>query len=461
METVDIILLTKATKNTPACILLIERANVPFAGYWAFPGGRVNPNEDIYDAAKRELAEETGIECHNLRYIKRYEGETRDPRGPSATNVFISFVDIEVMRSAKAGDDAKKVSSWPLTYLPKLAFDHDDILKDVLKIEKKNKKFCVIRTLSHPELGRSIASLLEVDLLDSETNVFANGEVNVKLKDSVRGKHVIIIATGAKNGGNFNDNLMEVFLTIQACKLADAKKITVVLTHFPYARSDKRDHRGPISVKFVIDTLVMAGATRLIAFDLHSGQAQGCTSQIPFDNLYALDLMLKKIRPLEEKEGENLVIVSPDAGGVKRAKAYQRNLHCGLSYMEKSRSKEVNNFVEKVVLMGGDSVEGKTALVVDDMIDTMGTMMQNVSTLKESKCKDVILVATHGIFSGAALDRLKSFPGKVFVTNTLPIAEEVMETGKVVVIPVDTLLCRALSAIIYGGSIQSLFESSH
>jgi len=343
----------------------------------------------------------------------------------------------------------------------------------------------VIVTNSHKELGLSVAKQLQLPIVDVSLSNFSNGETSVRINESIRGNDLIIISTGSslhqsnefsgcslkrsypsvnQRSALLNDHLMELFLLIHGCRSSSAKSITVIIPYLPYSRADKRDHRGPISAKFVVDTLVNAGATRIMSIDLHAAQIQGFTN-IPFDNLYAINTFTEYINThiftqssTNDEINNKYILVSPDLGGSKRVTEYAKKLNMRLIKMEKERDYSKMNTVAKCSIIGDvENLKNKIAIIIDDMVDTMGTMLENTKTIMESGAKGVIIVATHGILSGPALKRIEETEGiiKVIVSNTLPIKPN---CTKIVVVEIDSLIAMAMSMIINDGSISSLFK---
>jgi ribose-phosphate pyrophosphokinase len=381
------------------------------------------------------------------------------------------------------------------TFNVNLAFDHGLLLREVLENRHRRSTYRVIQTLSHPELGARVAARLGVETIRTNDGLFGNGECRVELLDSVRDLDVILVGTGsrsvykdAKTGEeiplSLNDCDREMQLLAQGCRKSGVRSITIVLAHFPYARSDKQDHRGPIGGKHEVDLYERMGlADRLISVDLHSGQIQGYPSVIPFVNLYAMDLFLGWLRvemalsgrsssSLEtETKKKSYVLVSPDLGGVKRVESYAKNLQLPVAWVNKHRNYAEVSCVESVDLMGGE-VQNKVCIVIDDMIDSAGTVLSNIKMLKENGALSVIVVATHGLFSGRAGEENASkalsgglgIPVLIVCTDTVPLLSAKLApyraSGSLVVLPVDTLLCGALSSIIYGGSLSQMFLSS-
>ncbi|KAE9551264.1 hypothetical protein FO519_005521 [Halicephalobus sp. NKZ332] len=279
---------------------------------------------------------------------------------------------------------------------------------------------------------------------------FSNKETNVEINESVRGEDVYIIQSGC---GEVNDNLMELLIMINACKIASAYRVTAVIPCFPYARQDKKDKsRAPISAKLVANMLSVAGADHIITMDLHASQIQGFFD-IPVDNLYAEPAILQHIRS-EIPGFESAVIVSPDAGGAKRVTSIADRLNVEFALIHKER--KVANEVDKMTLVG--DVNGKIAILVDDMADTCGTICLAADKLREAGALKVFAFCVHGVFSGPALERLRdSCFEAVVVTNTIPQEDKIAECSKIRCIDISMILAEAIRRTKNGESVSFLF----
>ncbi len=317
-----------------------------------------------------------------------------------------------------------------------------------------SKNLLLFTGRAYPELAAEVAADLGVTAVPTSAYEFANGEIFVRFEESVRGCDACVLQS---HTAPINTWVMEQLLMVDALKRASAKRITVVTPFYPYARQDKK-HRGrePISARLIADLFRTAGADRLMAVDLHTAQIQGFFDG-PVDHLFALPLLADHV---QEKWGsetnEDLVIVSPDAGRVRVAERWTDRLGCGLAIIHKRRDPNVPNEV-KVGEVVGD-VQGKTAIIVDDMIDTGGTITKAADLLFENGAAEVIVTATHGVLSGPAVDRLKnSRIGEVVITNTLPI-DESSRLDKLTVLSIAPLLARAIREVFEDGSVTSLFD---
>ena len=303
---------------------------------------------------------------------------------------------------------------------------------------------------AHPELAQEIADNLGVALGDPNLRQFANGEMHCRYGESIRGADVFIIQTHA---AHVNDALMEQLIMIDAAKRASAKRITAVCPYYGYSRQDRKaEGREPITAKLVADMLTVAGAERVVSVDLHSGQIQGFLDK-PFDHLTALPILIDHCRTASDPD--NLVIVSPDAGGVKAAKRFANHLGADLAFVNKVRPKGVANVVEASHVIG--SVEGKHCILLDDMIDTGGTLVAAADLLKQQGATEVWAMATHGVLSTPAAERLaSSVIEKVVLTDTLPLPPE-KQIDKIEVLSIAPLVADAISAVFEDESVSEIF----
>ncbi len=314
-----------------------------------------------------------------------------------------------------------------------------------------HKSLLLFSGRAYPELAEEVATALGVTVVPTSAYDFANGEIFVRFNESVRGCDAFVIQS---HTAPINTWVMEHLLMVDALKRASAKRITVVLPFYPYARQDKK-HRGrePISARLIADLFRTAGADRLMAVDLHTSQIQGFFDG-PVDHLFALPLLAGYVQ--QRWGSDDLVVVSPDAGRVRVAERWTDRLGCGLAIIHKRRDPNVPNEV-KVGEVVGD-VAGKTCILVDDMIDTGGTITKAAELLFDHGAADVIVTATHGVLSGPAIERLKnSRVSEVVVTNTLPIAQEV-RFDKLTVLSIAPLVASAIRAVFEDGSVTDLFD---
>lgn len=306
----------------------------------------------------------------------------------------------------------------------------------------------IISGTSHPALSKEVADSLGIALCNTTIDTFSDGEFMVQINENVRGTDSFIIQPTCPP---VNDNLMELLLIIDALKRASARRITAVIPYYGYARQDRKvQPRVPISSKLVADLITAAGANRVLTVDLHAGQIQGFFN-IPVDHLYASPVILDYVR---KKDFKDLVIVSPDAGGVERARAFARKLQCSLAIIDKRR--ELAN-VSRVMNVIGE-VRDRDAIILDDMIDTAGTTTQAASALKEHGARRVYAASTHAVLSGPAINRInESVIEEVIVTNTIPLDSKKERCSKLVVLSIAPLLAEAIKRIHEESSISSLF----
>ncbi|SPQ20224.1 f79c1c33-699b-4f78-99c3-9855a4e6efe9 [Thermothielavioides terrestris] len=297
---------------------------------------------------------------------------------------------------------------------------------------------------SHPELSEKIAKRLGIEVARTVSLNYSNQETSFTVGESVRDEDVFIVQSTAT--GDVNEGLMELLIMISACRTASARRITAVIPNFPYARQDKKDKsRAPISARLVANMLQTAGANHIVTVDLHA-------SQIQVDNLYAEPSFLRYIR--ENFNTEDCVIVSPDAGGAKRATSIADHLNTAFALIHKERPRP--NVVGRMVLVG--NVEDKIAILVDDMADTCGTLVKAAAVLKENGAKSVLALVTHGILSGNAIETLNSSVlSALVVTNTVPLGDKVQRCPKLRVIDLSPTIAEAIRRTHNGESVSYLF----
>jgi len=333
------------------------------------------------------------------------------------------------------------------------------------------KRIAIIQTDANPDLATEITKNLSarigrpyeyVNIPTTEAQ-FANTETNIILRESVRGRDVYIITTGS---APVNDNLMALLLIVDACKRSSAHSVNVVMPAYPYARSDKRDHRGPIGSAMTANLFQCLGVDRLISCDIHSGQIQGFF-QKAFDNLYCKNILIDKVREITEallykdssdkaaQMSDRILLCSPDAGGLKRIKAWAASLGINYCSMDKQRDYTQMNIILRSRFIGDpNEVKDKYILIVDDIADTLGTMMSSVRELQELGAAGVYIIITHGYFSGEAIPRVNSndFIKGVVCTDSLPQTENISKCPKLHV----TSLAPLLSEVIW--RIQSAYD---
>ncbi len=305
---------------------------------------------------------------------------------------------------------------------------------------------------AHPTLAKEVAELLEVDCVPTTAYDFANGEIYVRFEESVRGCDAFVIQSHA---APINESIMEQLIMIDALKRASAKRITVVLPFYGYARQDKKHlGREPISARLMADLFLAAGADRLMTVDLHTAQIQGFFDG-PVDHLLAMPILTRQVRKRYGKKP--LAVVSPDAGRIKVAEQWARQFdNAPLAFIHKTRDVSKANVTKANRVVG--EVAGRTCILVDDLIDTGGTICQAAEALMNDGAAEVVIAATHAVFSGEAIDKLKnSVATEVIVTNTLPLADE-HRFDKLTVLSIAPLLAQAVSAVFEDGSVTSLFS---
>lgn len=307
---------------------------------------------------------------------------------------------------------------------------------------------------SNRPLAQKIAQSLGVEVGKADIRRFSDREIFAEIGESVRGQDVYVVQSTC---APVNDNLMELLVMVDALKRASVRSITAVMPYYGYARQDRKvAPRTPITAKLVADLLVAAGVARVVSMDLHSGQIQGFFN-IPFDNLFARPVLLNYIREnlCDSGSGENLVIVSPDAGGVERARGYAKKVDAKVAMIDKRRT---GPNVAKAMHVVGE-VEGMRALILDDMVDTAGTLTEAAESLIKHGATEVFACATHPVLSGPAIDRLNSSQIKKLVcTDTIPLSESAARCGKIDVLSVAGLLGEAIRRIHFHDSVSSLFD---
>jgi ribose-phosphate pyrophosphokinase len=313
-----------------------------------------------------------------------------------------------------------------------------------------NEKLVVFSGSSNRQLAEEIARHLSIELGKADLRRFSDGDTLVNIEESVRGKHCFVVQPTCCPS---NETIMELLVFIDALKRASADCITAVIPYYGYARQDKKLHsREPISAKLVANLIETAGANRVLCLDLHSGAIQGFFD-IPADNLSAMYLLAEHFH---KKQLKDLIVVSPDAGGVKRAKKFSEILGIDLAVVNKFRPKE--NIAETTGVLG--NVKGKNCVLVDDMIDTAGTLCAAAKTLKENGAKKIFACATHGIFSGEAFEKLeKSEINEVIITNSIPLRPGAPK--KITVLSISHLLADAIKRIDSGNSLSELFKQKN
>jgi ribose-phosphate pyrophosphokinase len=303
-------------------------------------------------------------------------------------------------------------------------------------------------------LAQKISEHLNRPLSPIEIRRFSDGEIFVEIKENVRGRSVYVVQSTC---APVNDSLMELLIIMDALKRASAKEINVVMPYYGYSRQDRKvTPRTPISAKLIADLLTVAGANRVVSVDLHAGQIQGFFN-IPFDNLYAMPVLqeyLEKSPEFSSIRSEELVIVSPDAGGMLRARSLAKRMNTHVAMIDKRRTGP--NVAVAMNIVG--DVQDKTALILDDMIDTAGTLTEAANAVRKAGAKRVLAMATHGVLSGPAVDRInQSAIDKLIVTDTIPLTEAAATSSKIQQVSVGPLLAEAINRIHHYDSVSSLF----
>jgi ribose-phosphate pyrophosphokinase len=316
---------------------------------------------------------------------------------------------------------------------------------------KNEKKLMLFSGRAYPELGSEIAGCLKVEPVPTRLYDFANGEIFVRFLESVRGCDAFVLQS---HTAPINQWIMEQLIMVDALKRASAKRITVVAPFFGYARQDKKNRgREPISARLMADLFLTAGADRLMAVDLHTAQIQGFFDG-PVDHLFALPILASYLE--DRLDVSRVTVVAPDAGRVRVCERWTDRLGCPLAIIHKRRDPDVANKVRILEVVG--QVNGRTCIIVDDMIDTGSTIGNAADALFEQGAAQVIVTATHGVLSGPAVDMLKnSKVSEVIVTNTLPIPAE-KRFDKLTVLSIAPLIARAINEVFSDGSVTSLFD---
>ena len=303
---------------------------------------------------------------------------------------------------------------------------------------------------ANPSLAAEVCRSLGIDLGQAQTSRFSDGEFNFQILENVRGQDCFLLQPTCPP---VDQNILELLIMIDAFRRSSARRITAVIPYYGYARKDRKDKpRVPISSKLVANLMVQAGADRVLCMDLHAGQIQGFFD-IPVDHIFAAPVLVGHFQNMGLGE---LTVVAPDAGGVERARAYAKRLDSDLAIIDKRRDKDKANVIDVMNVIG--EVRGKNCLIVDDMIDTAGTLTQSAQALRDKGAKDVYACATHALFSGAAIERIsRSVLTQVVVTNTIPERSDALETGKVTYLSVASLLADCIASIHDETSVSRLF----
>jgi len=304
---------------------------------------------------------------------------------------------------------------------------------------------------SNKPLVKEICDYLKVPIGRCDVNKFSDGETQIEIAENVRGRDVFLVQS---TSSPVNDHLMELLIMIDAARRASAESITAVVPYFGYARQDRKvAPRTPITARLVADLITSAGADRFVSMDLHAGQIQGFFD-MPSDHLYASPILLDDMKRKYGSRPDDVVVVSPDAGGVERARAFAKRLGATLAIVDKRRPKA--NVAEVMQIVG--DVRGKTAILLDDMIDTAGTLSLGARALSASGARRIVAYAVHPVLSGPAIERLQSSPiEEVVVTNTIPLQDDATTCKKITQLSVARIFGEAIRRIHSGDSLSSLF----
>jgi ribose-phosphate pyrophosphokinase len=327
--------------------------------------------------------------------------------------------------------------------------------------------FVIAFNNSNSELGVKLCEIYNMNKNLITEQKFANGEINIKLNESVRGKTVYLICSGSYNKSipdfSINDNIISIILIIDALKRSSAKAVNLIIPCYPYARSDKKDHRGPISSSAIAMIFEKLSVDRIISCDIHSGQIQGFF-QKAFDNIYCMNILISHLKANVFNNCDDInkeyILCSPDIGSIKRIKAYSNKLKLNYFVMDKQRDYSTINVVTQSIIYGDLSqIKNKTVVIIDDMADTLGTLCSSINEIKQH-AKNCIIVVTHGYFSGDALEKINNteFIKNVICTNSICQTENIKKCNKISVIDISNLLCNVIECIEKNISISSLFE---
>ena len=308
----------------------------------------------------------------------------------------------------------------------------------------------IISGNSNPILAREISKELKVEIIDVSVTRFSDQEVFVEINENIRGKNIFVIQSTSMPA---NDNVMELLITIDALKRASANTVTAVIPYFGYARQDRKvGPRTPISAKLIADILTTAGIDRLLTIDLHAGQIQGFFD-IPVDNLYAAPVITKDI--LDHYKNKDLVVISPDVGGVVRARGIAKRINGDLAIVDKRRDKANESEVMNII---GD-IKGRDCIIVDDIVDTAGTLCNAAEALIESGAKSVSAYITHGVLSGPAVERIKTSKlNELVITDSIAPTKLILDASNIRILNLAPLIAEAIKRISSDSSVSSLFD---
>ena len=308
----------------------------------------------------------------------------------------------------------------------------------------------IISGNSNPILAREISKELKVEIIDVSVTRFSDQEVFVEINENIRGKNIFVIQSTSMPA---NDNVMELLITIDALKRASANTVTAVIPYFGYARQDRKvGPRTPISAKLIADILTTAGIDRLLTIDLHAGQIQGFFD-IPVDNLYAAPVITKDI--LDNYKNKDLVVISPDVGGVVRARRIAKRINGDLAIVDKRRDKANESEVMNII----GNIKGRDCIIVDDIVDTAGTLCNAAAALIEAGAKSVSAYITHGVLSGPALERIKTSKlNELVITDSIAPTKLILDASNIRILNLAPLIAEAIKRISSDSSVSSLFD---
>lgn len=312
------------------------------------------------------------------------------------------------------------------------------------------RRMVLVSGTSNPTLSKKISEFLDVPLVNPQLRRFANGEIYCEIDKNVRGADVFVIQSTC---APVNEHLMELLITVDALKRASANSITAVVPHYGYSRQDRKSApRTPITAKLVADMMTIAGCSRVVTMDLHAGQIQGFFN-IPFDNIFASPVILDWVQ--KNLDPKNLITVSPDAGGVERVRYYAKRMNADLALIDKRRTGP--NVAEAMNVIG--DVNGKDCIIIDDMIDTAGTLVQAAKALRKNGAKKIYAASTHPVFSHPAIERISACEEleAVIVTDTIPLSDEARKLEKIKVVTTADILAKAIHRTFNHDSVSSLF----
>ena len=308
----------------------------------------------------------------------------------------------------------------------------------------------IISGNSNPILAREISKELKVEIIDVSVTRFSDQEVFVEINENIRGKNIFVIQSTSMPA---NDNVMELLITIDALKRASANTVTAVIPYFGYARQDRKvGPRTPISAKLIADILTTAGIDRLLTIDLHAGQIQGFFD-IPVDNLYAAPVITKDI--LDHYKNKDLVVISPDVGGVVRARGIAKRINGDLAIVDKRRDKANESEVMNII----GNIKGRDCIIVDDIVDTAGTLCNAADALIESGAKSVSAYISHGVLSGPAVERIKTSKlNELVITDSIAPTKLILDASNIRILNLAPLIAEAIKRISSDSSVSSLFD---